>query len=155
MFRRILFALAVFQSALRVVAQPYTIDWFAMSNGGTTSAGSGYTLEASAGQWSASVTMSGGGYVLESGAFGSDLAESPPAIELRIIAISISGNTLSFSFPTSAGQSFVVESTADLGSTQWQPFQGSTFSSAGGMTAVTLPISSDESQRFYRLRRLP
>ena len=57
--------------ALAALAQSYSIDWFTIAGGGGASSGSGYTLEATIGQWDAG-QMTGGSDILDGGFWSID-----------------------------------------------------------------------------------
>ena len=79
---------------------------------------------------------------------------SPPS-ELRITAVSISGRELRFSFTASSGQSYVVESRADLARGGWAEVPGTRTTSSGAARQLVLPIALALPQQFYRVQQLP
>lgn len=79
---------------------------------------------------------------------------SAPAPALVVSVVSISGNELRFSFPTSAGQTYVVESRDGLASDAWAEVPGTRQTSAGAAFEVSLPIRQSQPQRFYRVKQL-
>ncbi len=80
-------------------------------------------------------------------------AASPPA--LVVSAVSISGSELRFSFPTSAGQTYAIESRAGLASDAWTEVPGTRQTSAGAAFEVSLPIRQSQPQQFFRVKQLP
>ncbi len=77
----------------------------------------------------------------------------PPA--LVVTAVSVSGTDLRFSFPTSVGQSYVIESWAGLASGAWAEVPGTKQTSVGAAFEVSLPIRQSQSQQFFRVKQLP
>ena len=78
---------------------------------------------------------------------------APPA--LAITAVSFSGSELRFSFTASSGQSYVIESRADLARGGWAEVPGTRTTSSGAARQLILPISLAQPQQFYRVRMLP
>ncbi|MBI3868644.1 MAG: hypothetical protein HY299_08955 [Verrucomicrobia bacterium] len=79
----------------------------------------------------------------------------PATVPFRISSVRISGDTLRFSFPAYAGQTFVVESIDDLGSDTWRLFEDLTSVNAGGTTEIIVPILSSQPRQFFRVRLSP
>ncbi len=77
----------------------------------------------------------------------------PPALVVH--AVGISGNELRFNFPTSAGETYAIESRSNLVSAAWAEVPGTRQTSAGAAFAVSLPIRQSQPQQFYRVKRLP
>ena len=143
---------ALFLLAFNLHAQSYSIDLFAISNGGGTSTGNGYSLNGAADQPDEAATMSGGGYTLEGGFQGTALAALP---ELRITAAERIGNDLRLSFSTVAGQNYAVQSCANLSSGAWTDIPGGSTPGTGGTVQVTVTKILEQSQQFYRVLARP
>jgi hypothetical protein len=77
----------------------------------------------------------------------------PPA--LVVSAARLSGNELRFSFPTRAGESYVIESQGDPASDAWTEVPGTRQMSAGAAFEVSLPIRQSQPQQFFRVKQLP
>lgn len=82
-------------------------------------------------------------------------ASPAPQDGFRIGSPRIVGNALSFRFATAAGQSYVVESRADLAAGEWAEVPSTTQTSAGTSLEASLAIRASEPRQFYRVRRLP
>lgn len=78
---------------------------------------------------------------------------APPA--LVVSAVSISGNELRLSFPTSAGQTYALESRAGLGSGDWAEVPGTRQTSAGAALQLIVPIALEQPQQYFRVKQLP
>jgi hypothetical protein len=74
---------------------------------------------------------------------------------LVVSAIRISDNDLHFSFPTSAGRSYVIESRDGLTDGGWTEVPGTTHTSVGAAFEVSLPITQFQPQQFFRVKQLP
>ncbi len=80
------------------------------------------------------------------------MAASPPLV---ISAVRFSGNELRFSFPTSTGRSYVIESQTGLAAGVWTEVPGTLQTSAGDPFEVNLPILPAQPQQFFRVKQLP
>jgi len=78
---------------------------------------------------------------------------APPA--LAITGLSFSGTQLRFSFNVSSGQSYAIESRADLAAGAWAEVPGTRTTSSGAARQLVLPIALTQPQQFYRVRMLP
>jgi hypothetical protein len=78
-----------------------------------------------------------------------------PSVPLVIRDIGIFGNALHFSFPTSIGGSYVIESRTGLASGVWAEVPGTLLTSTGAVLEVSLPLSLSQSQQFFRVKQLP
>lgn len=72
-------------------------------------------------------------------------SNDPPAIQIQ----SSGGGSLTLSFPTVAGQTYIIESKVDLNNPNWELVE--TRSGDGQDYVFSLPTSG-ETQRFYRIR---
>ena len=79
----------------------------------------------------------------------------PDSPALVISGVAISGNDLRFSFPTSGGRSYVIESRDGLASGGWAEVSGTTNAGTGGLLQVTLPNAFGPPHQFYRVKQLP
>lgn len=78
---------------------------------------------------------------------------APPVPSVTVVLIS--GTELRFTFPASAGQTYALESQADLAAGEWVIVPGSTQVGTGAALEVSLRIPGDQPQQFYRVRQLP
>ena len=76
-------------------------------------------------------------------------------LRLAITGLSVSGTELRFSFTASSGQSFVIESRADLAAGAWAEVLGTRTTSSGAALQLVLPIALALPQQFFRVRLLP
>lgn len=78
-----------------------------------------------------------------------------PATTLRIAGTRLNEQALRFSFPTTSGQNYAIESRADLATGSWGEVPGTAAAGNGATQQIVLPISSTELERYYRVRQLP
>ncbi len=74
---------------------------------------------------------------------------------LAITAASFSGTELRFSFLANSGQSYVIESRADLAAGVWAEVPGTTTTSSGVAQKLIVPIALAHPQQFFRVRIVP
>ena len=79
----------------------------------------------------------------------------PASPALVISAVAASGNDLRFSFPTSGGRSYVIESRDGLASGAWVEVPGTMSPGNGGTLQVTISNAFGPPQQFYRVKQLP
>ena len=75
--------------------------------------------------------------------------------ELRIIALEKLGNDLRLSFTSVAGQNYIIQSRADLGSGTWTDLPGTSASGTGQTIEVVLTSLLGQRQQFYRVQVVP
>jgi len=78
-----------------------------------------------------------------------------PTPALVVSAVRIFGSELRFSFPTRAGESYVIESQGDPAAGAWEEVPGTRQTSAGAAFEVSLPIRQSQPQQFFRVKQLP
>jgi len=135
-------SLSVVLSAAVLSAQDsYTLDWSALTGGGST-AGSGtgeYTVAASLGQFAAATTAGTGEYRVSGGYWTFTLNEP---LDLGI-TMQLSGGAVSLTWDDSTGVPVQIESSADL--QLWIPLN----------TQPPPFLDSSAQRRFYRLMPVP
>ena len=132
-------------------AQSYAIDWYKVAGGGGTSIGTNgtgvYAVSGTIGQQDASSAMTGGNYSLTGGFWRLiALVQSPGA---PILSIAHSGNS-AIIFWTSPSSGYVLQTNANLATTNWINFTGTIMTNIGGTTnsvTITPPIGD----LFFRL----
>ncbi len=122
-------------------AQPYSVNWFTLEAGATSSGGV-YSVSSAMGQPDAGV-MSGGSFTLEGGFWPASAVRIAPVPTLRVQRI---GDQLSISWsPATPG--FSLEMTGELGAPAWLP------APSGNANPTTLTPSANST--FYRLAKKP
>ena len=81
----------------------------------------------------------------------SSVQASPPVIN----TVSLSGQELRFSYPTSSGRSYVVESRSDVSAGAWTEVPGTSNVGSGAVVQVSIPNILAPPQQFYRVKQLP
>ena len=77
----------------------------------------------------------------------------PPALVFS--EVRFSGNELRFSFPTSTGKTYLIESRESLASDIWAEVPVTRQTSAGAAFEMSLPIRQAQPQQFYRVKQSP
>ena len=127
--------------------QGYTLDWWDLSAGGTSSGGT-YTLSGSIGQPDAGI-LSGGQYTLNGGFWAIVSQAQTPTTQPWLTITLTPTNTVVLSWPSqSAG--FAVQRVTDLQSSTWSD-AGVTPIDDGITSTVVLP--STIGTQFYRLKK--
>ncbi len=128
-------------------AQGFTLDWWDIDAGGTSSGGH-YTLSGTIGQPDAG-SFSGGQYMLSGGFWGTlSLAQTPTTLPSLTITLTPT-NTVLLTWPSqSAG--FAVQHVTDLNSSYWSD-AGVTPVDDGTTSTVVLPPALGT--HFYRLKK--
>jgi hypothetical protein len=83
---------------------------------------------------------------------GTTVPDSPA---LEIAAVAIAGKDLRFSFLTSAGRSYLLESRDELASGVWAEVPGTTSPGSGGTLQVTISNAFGQPRQFYRVKQSP
>jgi hypothetical protein len=124
--------------------QPYSIDWFKVSDGGGTSANGQYAVSGTIGQHDAGGPMSGGSYAL-TGGFWAVIAvlQAPGAPALYITH---SGNTVTVFWQNAAGWSLEQNSSLTVPA-GWAI--NNSWTTAGGTNY--LKLTSPMGNSFFRL----
>lgn len=131
-------------------AQTYSIDWYKVSGGGGTSAGTNgatvYSISGTIGQHDASTAMTGGSYSLTGGFWSLialvQLSGSP------LLTITEQGNSVIVSWPAPS-TGYYLQTNSNLKMTNsWSLFNGS-INTANGTNSVT--ITPPLGQLFFRL----
>ena len=107
------FLLSVFN--FRASGQSYSIDWYKIAGGGTSTGGT-YQVSGTIGQPDAGVAMSGGNFSV-SGGFWSLIAVVQTA-GAPLLTITHSGNSVIISWP-SPSTGFVLQQNSNLATTNW------------------------------------
>ena len=75
--------------------------------------------------------------------------------DLVISSVRIVGDALHFSFPTSVGRTYAIESRTGLAPGVWEEVPGTLETSTGAAFEMSLPINSSQPQQFFRVKQLP
>jgi hypothetical protein len=127
-------------------AQTYSIDWFTIDGGGSTSTGGVYSVSGTIGQPDAG-HMSGGNFTLDGGFWGIIGAVQIPGAQLLWVLLT-STNTVVVAWPAPS-TGFSLQQNPDLKTTAW-----------GGVTNPVNVVGSENQiivappvgNRFYRLK---
>lgn len=80
-------------------------------------------------------------------------ATPPPA--LAVTSVSVKGSDLRFSFATTAGRAYAIESRVGLASGAWEEVPGTRQTSAGAAFEMRLPIHESQPLQFFRVKQFP
>jgi hypothetical protein len=109
-------ALILSTTALTVLAQSYSVDWYSVDGGGGTSTGGVYAVSGTIGQPDAG-RMSGGNYTLDGGFWGIIAAVQMPGAPLLSVALTPTNTVLvSWPYPSTG---FALQQNGVLGNTNW------------------------------------
>jgi hypothetical protein len=126
------------------MAQPYSINWYKIADGGGTSTGGTYSVSGTIGQHDASGAMSGGSYSL-TGGFWSILAVQTPGVPNLVIQY-LGPDSVKVSWPDTG--SYTLRQNTDLSTTNWTASAYS-ITTANGTNSVT--ITPPAGNLFFRL----
>ena len=130
-------------------AQSYSINWFTVSGGGGTSAGTNsgavYAVSGSIGQPAASGVMTGGGYSLTGGFWSLISVVQTPGGPL--LAILHAGNSVMVSWPNTG--SFTLQQNNNLAISAGWSTSGYSISTNNGTNSIT--ITPTAGNLFFRL----
>jgi len=144
----ILSTIVLMAFTVRITAQQYTIDWFAVAGGGGASNGGDFALSGTIGQPDAGGDLLGGDFAITGGFWSiATTVETPDAPSLTL---SLAASTLTVAWPSNGSAGFALEETGALLnlSTTWNTVN-ITPQSANGTNSVSLPLVAGT--RFYRL----
>lgn len=132
--------------ALSARGQAYDLSWFTIDGGGGTSSGGTYSVTGTIGQPDAGV-LSGGDYTIVGGFWSavSAASVSPASPEL---SVSVSGNNVIISWPSSAS-GFTLQQSSSLNPATWEAVQ-QTINNNG--TTMSIIVTAPAGNMFYRLQ---
>ena len=130
-----------------VHAQQYSVDWYKVSGGGSTSTGGVYSATGTTGQPDAGRAMSGGSFSVTGGFWGLISVVQTPGAPL--LTVTHSGNSVMISWP-SPSTDFVLQQNSDLTTTNWSTT--SLIISDNG-TNKSIFITSPSGNLFFRLKQ--
>jgi hypothetical protein len=125
-------------SALAVCAQSYSIEWFTIDGGGTSTGGV-YSVSGTIGQPDAGA-MSGGNFSVTGGFWSLFAVQTPGAPTLKIVPATPGNATISW---TPATPGFILQETISLAPTNWVN------SPSGATNPIVVPATLPT--KFYRL----
>jgi hypothetical protein len=126
-------------------SQPYSIDWYKVAGGGSTSTGGVYAVSGTIGQYDAGGPMTGGNYSLTGGFWVLYAVQTPGAPTLRIFLTA--SNTAVVAWPSlSAG--YTLQYNTNLATTNWQSVMNA-ISVVGTENQVI--ISPLDGNKYFRL----
>jgi len=126
-------------------AQQYSIDWYKVASGGSTSTGGVYQVSGTIGQHDAGGAMTGGNYSL-TGGFWSLISVVGP-----LLTISHSGNSVIVSWPATAG--YTLQQNNNLAASAGWTKSGYAISASNGTNSIT--ITPPTGNLFFRLAGNP
>jgi hypothetical protein len=132
--------------ALKLYAQPYSLDWYKIAGGGGASSSGQYSVSGTIGQPDASGAMSGGNYSL-TGGFWSLIAVVQTS-GAPTLTITHSGNNVIISWPSPA-TGFVLQQNGNLNTVNWT---ASDFMVNSNSTTMSIIIPSPTGNLFFRLK---
>ncbi len=143
-----LVAAAVLGAAAGVQGQTYTVDYFVLSSGSSTSTNGPFSLAGIIGQPLAGTPLAGGPYTMDVGFWSVAVVSQIPGAPL--MRITRSGGVVAISWPASS-PAFVLEVTSSLATPiAWQP-ASQTPLIVGPDNIVSLAAAAGS--KFYRLRQ--
>ena len=134
-------AIAALSTASPLVAQSYSIDWFKIARGGSTSTNGQYALSGMIGQHDAGGPMTGGPYSLVGGFWALPILVQTSGAPTLYITNAAPGFATIWWTPPTPG--FTLQSTDSLSPTNW--VNAPTGTNNPATVPATLPA------RFYRL----
>ena len=122
------------------------IDWFTISGGAGSSSGGTLEVAGTAGQ-PALAQASGGGFTLDGGfwTLSTSSSNQPP----QLVMPQISSNALSFGFQTVNGQSYTVQTNADLLHGAWGAYTN--LIGDGTLWQFSFPLTDGVPRLFFRV----
>jgi hypothetical protein len=142
--------LSLLASIATLCAQSYSIDWSTIDGGGGTSTGAVYSVTGTIGQPDAG-TMSGGGYTVVGGFWGTlAVAQTPGAPLLSIFRTAT--NTVAVTWPSPSTGWTLQQNTNGVSSVNWSNVT-QTIQDDG--TSKALIVSPPAGNRYYRLKSAP
>jgi len=138
--------------ALKLCAQPYSIDWYKISGGGGTSTGGVYSVSGTIGQPDAGGAMSGpmigtNNYSVTGGFWS--LISVVQTLGAPALTVTHSGNNVIVSWP-SPSTGFQLQQNSNLAAANGWSTSG--FSIADNGTNKSITISSPTGNLFFRLK---
>ncbi len=135
-------------AALAVKAQTnYSVDWFTIDSGGSTSTGGVYAVSGTIGQPDAG-SASGGNYTLQGGFWAIQAVQTQGAPFLSIFRTST--NTVAVTWPSPSTGWMLQQNTNSISSSSWNNVTTAIHDNG---TAKTFIISSPAGNQFYRLQK--
>jgi len=145
--RALAFCILTFATCLRALGQSYSIDWFTIDGGGTSTGGV-YSVTGTIGQPDASQqAMTGGNYSLVGGFWSLIAVQTPGAPLLSIFRTTT--NTVAVSWPSPSTGWSLQQNTNSVSSLNWSNV---TSGIQDDSTTKTLVVNPPTGNRFYRLR---
>ncbi len=139
--------LAFANSAPRVHAQSYSIDWYKIAGGGGTSTNGQYSLSGTIGQHDAGGPMTGGNFSLTGGFWALFAVQIPgaPALGIRLAATNTA--MVYWPFPSTG---FTLQQNTNLGTTNWVGVS-ETITNDGTINFII--VNPPAGNRYYRLKK--
>jgi hypothetical protein len=128
-------------------AQSYAINWYAIANGGGTSAATNgsivYSVSGTIGQADAGGTMTGSGYALTGGFWS--MISAVQTVNAPLLTVTHAGSTVVVSWPLSTG--FTLQQTPHLWVTNWTA-STNTITTNAGVESITISTAPSGSLYF-------
>ncbi len=141
----LLLGAAFMAGVVAAAAQNYSIDWYSVDGGGSTSTGGVYSVSGTIGQPDAGV-MSGGNFTLQGGFWSIISAVQTPGAPLLRILLTTS-NSVVVAWPVST-PNYVLQQNVDIGTTNWTSTPSPVVVGNENQLLVIPPAGN----RFYRLK---
>lgn len=129
-----------------VFAQSYSIGWFTIDGGGSTSTGGVYSVSGTIGQPDAGETMIGGNYSLTGGFWSLLAVQSPGAPLLKIFLTTTNTGVVSWPWPSTG---WSLQQNINVSTTNWLA-PSETVNNDG--TNRFIIVNPPAGNRFYRLK---
>lgn len=131
-------------------AQSYSIDWFKVAGGGGTSTGGTYQVSGTIGQHDASGSLTGGNYALTGGFWAIYALQTPGAPLLTVFGTTT--NTVVISWSSLSATNFVLQTNADLTTTNWGT-SSYLITTNGGTVSITITSPPPSTYLFFRMKQ--
>jgi hypothetical protein len=139
---KIKLSFALLLIALKLCAQPYSVDWHKVSGGGGTSSNGQYSVSGTIGQSDASVAMTGGSYSLTGGFWALYAVQTPGA---PLLTITYSGNQAIVSWSPSV-TGWTLQTNNNLAAGTWGNY-------AGAVMNNSVTNAPPKGNLFFRLKQ--
>lgn len=140
-----IFLAANLLAATAAFAQPFSIDWYKVADGGGTASGLTHSVSGTIGQHDAGNAMRGSTYSV-TGGFWSIIAVVPVAGVPNLMIQTLGPGTLKVSWPNSG--TYTLQQNNNLATGTWTP-TGYTITTANGSNSIT--ITPPVGNLFFRL----
>ena len=139
------FAFTLLIGIVSTTAQSYSIDWYKIAGGSSTSTGTTYSVSGTIGQPDAGTALTGGNFSVTGGFWS--LVNIVQTLGAPTLTISHSGNSVRISWPyPSSG--WTLQQNSGLGTTNWSTSSGISNDGTNNFITIIAPTGN----LFFRLK---